>query len=131
MYKLSHSGKMIQNIRDHQIPFPKAAFVASVFAELTGALLVGAQIGVAEGALIWLVFLLIATPIYHGAVLRAGTLDYPQFVHFLKNISIAGGLIALIVIDLGRRPSPAYLPYSFHSDGVVPVHAVNDQDISQ
>ncbi len=129
-YKLCHRHEMIEIIRSRAIPWPVAAYMASTAAELIGALLVGTQIAVTEGALIWLAFLLVVTPIFHGAVLRDGAIDYPHFVQLLKNLSIAGGLLALILIDLGRRSPPAE-PFSAYRSGVVTPHAVNDQDKSQ
>ena len=39
-------------------------------------------------------------------MVRDGTIDFLQWVMFWKNVSIAGGLIALILLDASR---PAWL----------------------
>lgn len=101
-YKLFHYQRTVENIREHHIPLPVLAYWCSVTAELAGALLVVTQWSVWGGALIWLVFLLITTPIYHGDLWRDGKINHPQFIHFFKNVSIAGGLLALIALDFSR-----------------------------
>lgn len=99
LYKLTHRQKMVDVIRAHNIPFPHLSFWLSVFVELGGASLLLFQSRIWVVVLAWLVFLCIATPIFHGGVIRNGTLDYQQLVHVGKNFSIAGGLIALLIIE--------------------------------
>jgi uncharacterized membrane protein YphA (DoxX/SURF4 family) len=99
LYKLTHRQKMVDVIRAHNIPLPQVSFWLSVFVELGGASLMLFQQRIWVAALGWLVFLCVATPIFHGRVIRNGMIDYPQLVHVGKNFSIAGGLIALLIID--------------------------------
>jgi hypothetical protein len=53
--------------------------------------------------LAWLVFLLPASWLYHFRfMVRSGAINFPQLVTGWKNVSIAGGLIALILLDASR-----------------------------
>ena len=99
LYKLTHQEKMIEVIRSHNIPLPHVAFWLSVVVELGGTVLLALQIYIWLVVAAWLVFLVVATPIFHGAIVRNGTIDYPQMVQTAKNVSIAGGLIALLVVE--------------------------------
>lgn len=99
LYKLTHRQKMVDVIRAHNIPFPHFSFWLSVFVELGGASLMIFQHRIWVVVLAWLVFLCIATPIFHGGVIKNGSIDYQQLVHVGKNFSIAGGLIALLIIE--------------------------------
>ncbi len=102
-YKLTHFDRVVAGIREHKLPLPIAAYWISIAMEIGGALMVASGWLVAEGATLWLVFLLIATPVYHGRIIRDGVIDYQQYVQVFKNITIAGGLLLLLAIDLGMR----------------------------
>jgi hypothetical protein len=55
----------------------------------------------------WLAFLVPATWIYHFRfMMKDGAIVFPQFVTAWKNVSIAGGLFALLLLDASR---PAWL----------------------
>ena len=57
--------------------------------------------------LAWLVFLVPASWLYHFKFMfQNGGINFPQLVTGWKNVSIAGGLIALILLDASR---PAWL----------------------
>jgi uncharacterized membrane protein YphA (DoxX/SURF4 family) len=57
--------------------------------------------------LAWLIFLVPASYIYHFRfILENGTIVFPQYITFFKNVSIAGGLFAVILLDASR---PAWL----------------------
>lgn len=99
LYKITHIPTFIEKIRAHSIPFPVFSFWLSVIVELGGAALMVTQLQITLTAMLWLIFLVVATPIFHGRVINKGTIDYNQLVHCGKNLSIAGGLVALIVLD--------------------------------
>lgn len=99
LYKITHIQMIIGGIRAHSIPFPVFSFWLSVIVELGGAALMITQQQIALTAVLWLIFLIVATPIFHGRVINKGTIDYMQLVHCGKNVSIAGGLVALIALD--------------------------------
>ena len=99
LYKITHVPRMIGVIRAHRIPFPVLAFWLSVAVELGGAALMVTQTQIWIAALGWIGFLCIATPIFHGRVLKDGAIDYPQFVQVGKNLSILGGLLVILALD--------------------------------
>jgi uncharacterized membrane protein YphA (DoxX/SURF4 family) len=71
--------------------------------ELVGSLLLIIDRYVWLVALAWLVFLVPASWIYHFRfMVKDGTIDFGQFVTGWKNVSIAGGLLALILLDSTR-----------------------------
>ena len=50
-----------------------------------------------------MIFLVPASYLYHFRfMVRNGTIDFGQWVTFWKNVSIAGGLFALILLDASR-----------------------------
>lgn len=104
LYKVTHVKRMCDVIRDHSIPFPVAAFWLSVTIELGGAILMITQMYIWLVASLWLGFLIVATPIFHGRILKDDTIEYSQLVQLAKNVSIAGGLVALIILD-GEIPA--------------------------
>ena len=66
-------------------------------------------------SLAWTVFMIPATWLYHVKfMMKDGTIVFPQFVTGWKNVSIAGGLLALILLDTSR---PAWL---FPPEGLAP-----------
>ena len=99
IYKLTHRDRIIGVIRAHNIPAPHFAYWFSIVIELGGAALILLHQAIWVAILGWLAFLAVATPIFHGAVFRNGEIDYQQLVHVGKNLSIAGGLIALLIVD--------------------------------
>lgn len=99
LFKLAHLERMTDVVRRHGIPFPRVALWLSIVAELGGAILVLASPFPWVGYLIWLVFLVVSTPIFHGRAIVGGQIDYPQYVQIGKNLSIAGGIIALMILD--------------------------------
>lgn len=124
LYKITHIERMVGVIRSHSLPLPHTAFWLSVIVELGGAALMITQQHIWLVALLWLGFLLVATPVFHGNIIENRTINYPQFVHAAKNVSIAGGLIALIVID---GTIPEYLTTGL---GVLPADVISRADAS-
>ncbi len=103
MFKVTHLDRMVEVIRRHRMPFPRLGFWIAVTIELGGSTLVLLQQYVWAVASMWIVFLLIITPVWHGRMIEAGVVDFSQLVNFSKNVSIIGGLIALIALD-PRKP---------------------------
>lgn len=106
-YQLTHYRDVTETMRKHHVPFPSLSYPLAIVAELSGAVMVGSGRAVTFGAAIWLLFLLVTTPFYHGRIMRDGAIDLSQLVQLFKNVSIAGGLVALILIDRGRLAAPA------------------------
>ena len=78
------------------LPLPQLAFLGAVAVELGGGLLilVGYQTRIAAIALA--VFSIVTAVVFHGAI---G--DQNQFIHFLKNIAMAGGLLQVVAFGAG------------------------------
>jgi putative oxidoreductase len=103
LYKATHYELTIHEMREQRIPWARLILPPVIVLELAGALLLIINWWVWAVALAWLIFLLPASWIYHGRyMVRSGTIDFPQWISFWKNVSIAGGLLALILLDASR-----------------------------
>lgn len=99
LYKLAHYDRVVEIIRRHRIPFPAVSYWICVSIELGGTVLLLLQQWLWVTVLIWLGFLVVATPIVHGRLWKDGAIDFHNLLHITKNTSIAGGLIALLALD--------------------------------
>lgn len=79
------------------LPFPEVAYALAVATEIGGglALVVGFQTRLAAVALAG--FSLVAAMLFHN---QLG--DQNQFIHFYKNLAIAGGLLQIAAFGAGR-----------------------------
>ena len=79
------------------LPMPSVAFGLSVFVELAGglALLLGYRTRAIAAVLA--LFSLVTAAVFHNAL---G--DQNQFIHFFKNIAMAGGLLHVVAFGGGR-----------------------------
>ena len=95
--KLAAPAGTIGYIAAAGLPLPQVAYALAVAIELLGglALVAGYQTRTAAAALA--VFSIAAAFGFHG---NLG--DQNQFVHFLKNVAIAGGLLQLVAFGAGR-----------------------------
>lgn len=94
--KLSNPAGTIGYIASAGLPLPELAYAAAVFVEvvLAAALVVGYQTRVA--ATLMAVFTVAAAFGFHFNLA-----DQNQFIHFFKNISIAGGLLQVAAFGAG------------------------------
>jgi putative oxidoreductase len=103
LYKATHYEHTIAEINGHGIPMARVVLPLVLVLELVGSALLIADVFVWGVAIAWLVFLIPASYIYHMRfMIRDGTIDFLQWVMFWKNVSIAGGLFALILLDTSR-----------------------------
>jgi putative oxidoreductase len=79
------------------LPFPELTYVLTVVLEIGGALLLIAGYQTRIAAVSLAVFTLAAAFLFHG---NAG--DQNQFIHLLKNVAIAGGLLQVAAFGAGR-----------------------------
>lgn len=95
--KLASPEATIGYIAASGLPLPTLAYGAALFAELVLplALVLGVQVRVAAAALA--LFSLATAFGFHFALS-----DQNQFIHFFKNIVIAGGLMQLVALGGGR-----------------------------
>lgn len=106
-YKIGHYQLTLSDMRVHRVPFPAQLLPLVILLELGGSLLLLIDVGVWAVSLAWLIFLVPASWMYHGRFLiQNGAINFLQWILFWKNVSIAGGLVALILLDSSR---PAWL----------------------
>ncbi|MBU1376154.1 MAG: DoxX family protein [Alphaproteobacteria bacterium] len=94
--KIAAPAMTIGYIQSVGLPLPNIAFGMSVFVELAGglALLLGYRTRAVAGVLA--LFSLATAAVFHNAL---G--DQNQFIHFFKNIAMAGGLLHVVAFGGG------------------------------
>lgn len=103
LHKATHYEKNIAEMRHLGVPLPRLVLPLVLLLEMVGAALLIADYYVWAVALAWLLFMIPASWMYHFKfMIKDGTIDFPQFVTGWKNVSIAGGLIALVLLDTSR-----------------------------
>jgi putative oxidoreductase len=95
--KIAAPAMTIGYIQSVGLPAPSVAFGLSVFVELAGglALLLGYRTRTVAAVLA--LFSLVTAAVFHNAL---G--DQNQFIHFFKNIAMAGGLLHVVAFGGGR-----------------------------
>jgi putative oxidoreductase len=95
--KLADPAGTIGYIASAGLPLPQLAFVAAAAIELVGgwALVLGYRTRLVALALA--VFSILAALSFHSALS-----DQNQFIHFFKNIAMAGGLLQVVAFGGGR-----------------------------
>ncbi|MCD4863820.1 DoxX family protein [Pseudomonas sp. PLB05] len=95
--KVGAPAGMISYIESVGLPFPTVAFLIAVLVELLGgiALILGYRTRLVAAALA--VFSVATALAFHN---QLG--DQNQFIHFFKNIAMAGGLLQVVAFGAGR-----------------------------
>lgn len=95
--KLTGPAAGIAYIESAGLPLPQVALGGAIVVELLGglALIVGLRTRLVAAALA--VFSLVTAAFFHNAL---G--DQNQFIHFFKNIAMAGGLLQVVAFGPGR-----------------------------
>ena len=98
-----HWKKTAEGIADHGIPLPRLVLPIVLLMDFGGAALLLADRYTWAACLVWITFLFLATYFYHRRwTTPEGGFDTMQYTHFWKNVSMVGGLIALILLDPSR-----------------------------
>lgn len=106
-HKATHYAANIAEMGHLGVPFPRFVLPLVLLLEMVGAVLMVIDEYVWLVSLAWIAFMIPATWLYHVKfMMKDGTIVFPQFVTGWKNVSIAGGLLALILLDMSR---PAWL----------------------
>jgi putative oxidoreductase len=94
--KLGAPAMTMQYIGAANLPFPLIAYIVAVTVEIGGGILliVGFQTRLVAAALA--LFTVVTAVAFHG-----NFADQNQMIHFLKNISMAGGLLQLVAFGAG------------------------------
>lgn len=106
LFKLTHFKGTTEDMAQRGIPMPAFFLVITLLVEFGGTFLLFTNSLVWLVALVWIAFVIVVTPIYHGKFLVDGVINFPEFVQFSKNLSIIGGMFALLALDPNK---PAWL----------------------
>mgnify|MGYP001218391055 CR=1 FL=1 len=87
-------------------PFPAMAALVAIGVELGLGLAVALGVLVEPLAIVLALYTVVTALIGHHFWTLSGMLRYDMMIHFYKNISVAGGLIALAVAGPGRYRAP-------------------------
>lgn len=95
--KLTAPAMMIGYIGSVGLPFPQLALAAAILIEIGGgvALIAGYRTRTVAAALA--LFSVLTALIFHSALA-----DQNQFIHFFKNLAMAGGLLQVVAFGAGR-----------------------------
>lgn len=95
--KLSAPAATIGFIESVGLPFPALAYAGAVGLEVLGgiALIVGFQTRLVAAAMA--LFSIVTAAAFHGDLA-----DQNQFIHFFKNVAMAGGLLQIVAFGAGR-----------------------------
>lgn len=86
------------------LPFPPLAFLGAVTLEILGGVLLVAGFKVRSVALLLAVFSIVTALCFH-----ANLADQNNFVHFFKNVMMAGGLLQIAAFGAGAFSLDEYL----------------------
>jgi putative oxidoreductase len=94
--KIASPAMTMQYIGAANLPFPLLAYIVAIVIEIGGGILlvVGFQTRAVAAALA--IFTVVAALAFHSAFS-----DQNQMIHFLKNISMAGGLLQVVAFGAG------------------------------
>ncbi len=107
LHKATHYRANIVEMGHLGVPLPRLVLPLVLGLEMVGAVLMVVDEYVWLVALAWTLFMIPASWLYHFKfMVKDGTIVFTQFVTGWKNVSIAGGLLALILLDTSR---PAWL----------------------
>ena len=85
------------------LPLPQLAFVAAAAVELVGGLALVLGYRTRLAGLVLAIFSLLAALTFHSALS-----DQNQFIHFFKNVAMAGGLLQVVAFGAGRLSLDAF-----------------------
>lgn len=95
--KLAAPAMMVGYISSVGLPFPKLALAVAIIVEVGGGLALIAGYRTRTVAAILALFSVATALAFHSAL---G--DQNQFIHFFKNIAMAGGLLQVVAFGAGR-----------------------------
>ena len=95
--KVAAPAMTIGYIKSVGLPLPSVAFVLSAFVEIVGGVLLLAGFRTRMVASVLFLFVLATAVFFHR-----NFADQNQFIHFFKNIAMAGGLLHVVAFGGGR-----------------------------
>jgi len=107
LYKMTHFKYTVKDMTGLGVPLASISLPIVLILEMVGSAMLIADYYVWAVSLAWLLFLIPASWMYHFRfMIKDGTIVFVQMVLAWKNVSIAGGLIALILLD---KSAPSWL----------------------
>jgi putative oxidoreductase len=99
-YKAFHYKQTTVEMTCNHVPWSKYVLPGVLIMEFGGSILLITNQFVWAVALVWIVFTIPASFLYHCAYYdKDGNFIFPQMVQFAKNVSIIGGLLCLFLLD--------------------------------
>ena len=95
--KIENFQGTAQYMASYGMPFSHFFLVGAIFFELIGSLTIILGLFARYGALLLLIFLIPTTLIFHNIFV-----DPKMMVHFMKNVSMFGGLLIVLAAGAGR-----------------------------
>ncbi len=95
--KIANPAGMIGYIESVGLPLPQLALIAAIVVEVGGSLLLILGYRTRPVALVMALFSVVTALVFHN---QLG--DQNQFIHFFKNIAMAGGLLQVVAFGGGR-----------------------------
>ncbi len=95
--KIGNFAGTAQYMAGHGMPFAHFFLVGAIFFELVGSITIILGYFARVGAVLLLIFLIPTTLIFHNIFA-----DPQMMVHFIKNVSVFGGLLVLLSAGPGR-----------------------------
>lgn len=95
--KLTSPSATIGYIGSTGLPLPAIGYVAALFIELLGGVALVAGFRTRATALVLAGFTLLTAFVFHSSLS-----DQDQFIHFWKNVAMAGGLLQVVAFGPGR-----------------------------
>ncbi len=103
LHKATHYQANLAEMGHLGVPLPRLVLPLVLVLEMVGAVLMVIDEHVWLVSLAWILFMIPASWLYHFKfMVKDGTIVFPQFVTGWKNVSIAGGLLALVLLDTSR-----------------------------
>ncbi len=95
--KIGNFEGTAQSMASHGMPYTHFFLVGAIFFELVGTITVILGYFARFGAVLLLIFLIPTTLIFHN-IFR----DPQMMIHFMKNVSMFGGILVLLAVGPGR-----------------------------
>ncbi len=95
--KIGAPAMMIGYIGSVGLPFPQLALALAIAVEILGGAALIAGYRTRTTAAVLAIFSVFTALIFHSALA-----DQNQFIHFFKNIAMAGGLLQIVAFGAGR-----------------------------
>lgn len=95
--KIGNFSGTVQSMIRHGVPFADLALTGAIFCEVVGSIAIMLGYFTRFGAVLLLLFLVPTTYFFH-----TDFADPMQKIQFMKNLSIFGGLLVLLVMGPGR-----------------------------